>query len=124
MTKKTRNDKVTIMRIIFIVKLSKMVAQSENLLSCLKLSTSCDRGQKERKRKNYSQRKKKQKIKINFSRAKAHERKEFQKGSGGESEHKYDMVSLHAEDDSELADNLNNVLGTRNESEMKIPTLA
>ena len=51
-------------------------------------------------------------MKINSSRAKAHERKECQKGSGGESEHEYDRVSLHAEDDIELAGNLNNVLGT------------
>ena len=65
------------------------------------------------------QRKKKQKIKINSSRAKADERKECQKGSGGdESEHEYDdRVSLHADDDSELAGNLNNILGTNKESE-------
>ena len=68
------------------------------------------------------QRKKKQKIKINSSRAKADERKECQKGSGGdESEHEYDdRVSLRADDDSELAGNLNNILGTSKESEMKI----
>ena len=65
------------------------------------------------------QRKKKQKIKINSSRAKANERKECQKGSGDdESEHKYDgRVSLHADDDSELPGNLNNILGTNKDSE-------
>ena len=63
------------------------------------------------------QRKKTKKIKINSSRAKADERKECQKGSGGESEYQYDRVSLHTEDDSELAGNLNNVLGTSKESE-------
>ena len=61
----------------------------------------------------------KKKIKSNSSRAKADERKECQKGSGGdESEHEYDdRVSLHADDDSELAGNLNNILGTNKESE-------
>ena len=34
-----------------------------------------------------------------------------------ESEHEYDRVSLHAEDDSELAGNLSNILGTSKESE-------
>ena len=35
-----------------------------------------------------------------------------------ESEHEYDdRVSLHADDDSELAGNLNNILGTSKESE-------
>ena len=64
------------------------------------------------------QRKKKQKNLINSSRVKAEERKECQKGSGGESEHKYDdWVSLHVDDDSELSGNLNNSLGTNNESE-------
>ena len=63
------------------------------------------------------QRKKTKKIRINSSRAKADERKECQKGSGGESEYQYDRVSLHTEDDSELAGNLNNVLGTSKESE-------
>ena len=62
-------------------------------------------------------RKKKQKRKINSSRAKAGEGEECQKGSGGESEHGYDRVSLHAEDDSELAGNLNNILGSSKESE-------
>ena len=66
------------------------------------------------------QRKKKQKIKINSSRAKADEGEECQKGSGGESEHEYDRVSLHAEDDSELAGNLNNILGTSKESEDEV----
>ena len=47
----------------------------------------------------------------------ADKRKGCQKGSGGESEHEYDRVSLHAEDDSELAGNLNNILGTSKESE-------
>ena len=65
------------------------------------------------------QRKKKQKVKIDSSRAKADERKECHKGSGDdESEHEYDdRVSLHADDDSELAGNLNNILGTNKESE-------
>ena len=65
------------------------------------------------------QRKKKQKVKIDSSRAKADERKECHKGSGDdESEHEYDdRVSLHADDDSELAGNLNNILGTTKESE-------
>ena len=62
---------------------------------------------------------KKPKIRINFYRATADERKKCQKGSGGgESEHEYDdRVSLHADDDSELAGNLNNFLGTNKESE-------
>ena len=53
--------------------------------------------------------KKKQKIKINSSRTKADERKECQKGSaGGESKREYDdRISLHADDDNELAGNLN-----------------
>ena len=65
------------------------------------------------------QRKKKQKIKINSSRPKAAERKKCQKGSGGgELEKEYDdRVSLHADDDSELVGNLNNILGTNKESE-------
>ena len=65
------------------------------------------------------QRKKKQKLKINSPRAKADERKECHKGSGGdESVHEYDdRVSVHADDDSELACNLNNILGTNKESE-------
>ena len=65
------------------------------------------------------QRKKKQKVKIDSSRARADERKECHKGSGDdESEHEYDdRVSLHADDDSELAGNLNNILGTTKESE-------
>ena len=65
------------------------------------------------------QRKKKQKVKIDSSRARADERKECHKGSGDdESEHEYDdRVSLHADDDSELAGNLNNILGTNKESE-------
>ena len=56
---------------------------------------------------------------MNSSSAKADERKECHKGSGGdESEHEYhDRVSLHADDDSELAGNLNNILGTNKESE-------
>ena len=64
-------------------------------------------------------RKKKHKNKINSPRAKAEENKECQKGSGSdESEHQYDdRVSLHADDDSELAGNLNNILGTSKESE-------
>ena len=38
--------------------------------------------------------------------------------SDGESQHQYDgRVSLHADDDSELASNLNNILGTNKESE-------
>ena len=57
------------------------------------------------------QRKKKQNIKVNSSRTKADERKKCPKGSSDESEHEYDdRVSLHADDDSELADNLNNIL--------------
>ena len=64
------------------------------------------------------QRKKKQKIKINPSRPKADERKECQKESAGESDHEYDdRVSIHADDESELACNLNNILGTNKESE-------
>ena len=65
------------------------------------------------------QRKKKQKVKIDSSRARADERKECHKGSGDdESEHEYDdRVRLHADDDSELAGNLNNILGTTKESE-------
>ena len=65
------------------------------------------------------QRKKKQKIKINSSRAKTDERTECQKRSGyDESEHEYnDRVSLHADDDSELAGSLNNILETNKESE-------
>ena len=68
------------------------------------------------------QRKKKQKVKIDSSRAKADERKECHKGSGDdESEHEYDdRVSLHADDDSELAGNLNNILGTNKESEDEV----
>ena len=64
-------------------------------------------------------RKKKHKNKINSPRAKAEENKESQKGSGSdESEHEYDdRVSLHADDDSELAGNLNNILGTSKDSE-------
>ena len=64
-------------------------------------------------------RKIKQKNKINFPGVKAEENKECQKGSGSdESEHEYDdRVSLHADDDSELAGNLNNILGTNKESE-------
>ena len=61
------------------------------------------------------QRKEKQKVKINSFIAKADEWKECQKGSGGESEHEYDRVSLHAE--NELAGNLNNILGNSKESE-------
>ena len=63
--------------------------------------------------------KKKQKIKITSSRAKADERKECYKWSDDdESKHEYDdRVSLHADDDSELAGNLNNILGTNKESE-------
>ena len=65
------------------------------------------------------QRKKKQKVEINFSRAKADGRKEYHKGSGGgELEYEYDdRVSLHADDDSELAGNLYNILRTNKESE-------
>ena len=64
------------------------------------------------------QRKKKQKIKINPSRPKADERKECQKESTGESDHEYDdRVSIHANDESELACNLNNFLGTNKKSE-------
>ena len=65
------------------------------------------------------QRKKKQKVKIDSSIAKADQRKECHKESGSdESEHEYDdRVSLHADDDSELAGNLNNILGTNKESE-------
>ena len=65
------------------------------------------------------QRKKKQKVKIDSSIAKADQRKECHKESGSdESEHEYDdRVSLHADDDSELAGNLNNILGTTKESE-------
>ena len=67
------------------------------------------------------QRKKKQKVKIDSSRAKADERKECHKGSGDDkSEHEYDdRVSLHADDDSELAGNLNNTLGTNKEPEIE-----
>ena len=56
---------------------------------------------------------------MNSSSAKADKRKECHKGSGGdESEHEYDdRVSLNADDDSELAGNLNNILGTNRESE-------
>ena len=66
-------------------------------------------------------RKKKQKIKINSSRDNADERKECHKGSvDDESEHENDdRVSLHADDDSEPAGNLNNILGTNKESEDK-----
>ena len=62
---------------------------------------------------------KNQKVKVDFSRAKADERKERHKGSGDEeSEQEYDdRVSLHADDDSKLAGNLNNILGTNKESE-------
>ena len=65
------------------------------------------------------QRKKKQRNKINSSRSKADERKDCHKGSGGdESGHEYDdRVSLHANDDSELVGNLNEILGTNKESE-------
>ena len=65
------------------------------------------------------QRKKKQKIKINSLGAKIDERQECHKGSGNDkSEYEYDdKVSLHADDDSELAGNLNNILGTNKESE-------
>ena len=68
---------------------------------------------------------KNQKVKIDFSRAKADERKECHKGSGDdESEHEYDdRVSLHADDDSELAGNLNNILGPTRNQRMKILTL-
>ena len=46
------------------------------------------------------------------------ERKENQKQSGGESDHEYDdRVSPHANDDSELAGDPNNILGTNKESE-------
>ena len=60
-----------------------------------------------------------QKIKINSFKSKTGKRKECQKRSGGgDSEHKYDdRVNLDADDDSELADNLNNILGTSKESE-------
>ena len=72
-----------------------------------------------------SQGKKKQKIEINSSRAKADERKKCQKGSGGyESEHDYDdRVSFYADGDSELAGNLNNILGTNKFQRMNILTL-
>ena len=61
---------------------------------------------------------KKQKIKINSSRAKTDERKECYIGLSSESKQEYDdRVSLHADDDSELAGNLNNILGTNKESE-------
>ena len=57
------------------------------------------------------QRKKKQNIRVNSSRTKADERKKCPKGSSDELEHEYDdRVSLHANDDSELADNLTNIL--------------
>ena len=51
--------------------------------------------------------------------AKIDERQECHKGSGNDkSEYEYDdKVSLHADDDSELAGNLNNILGTNKESE-------
>ena len=63
--------------------------------------------------------KKKKKIKINSSRTKTDKGKKCQKSSGGrESEHKCDdRVTLHANDDSELAGNLNNILETNKESE-------
>ena len=63
--------------------------------------------------------KKKQKVKIDSSPAKADERKEYHKVSGDdESEHEYDdRASLHADDDSELAGNLNNILAANKESE-------
>ena len=55
------------------------------------------------------QRREKQYVKINCSRTKTDKRKECQKGSVGEAEDEYDdWVSLHADDDSELAGNLNN----------------
>ena len=63
------------------------------------------------------QRKKKQKVKIDSSRAKADERKECHKGSGDDESEHDDRVSLHADDDRELARNLNNILGTNKESE-------
>ena len=64
------------------------------------------------------QRMKTQKIKINSSRAKTDERKECYIGSSSESKREYDdRVSLHADDDSELAGNLNNILVTNKESE-------
>ena len=64
------------------------------------------------------QRKKRQKSNINSSRVLAAERKENQKQSGGESDHEYDdRVSPHANDDSELAGDSNNILGTNKESE-------
>ena len=54
---------------------------------------------------------------VNSCRAKADERKESHKVSGGESEHEYDdRVSLHVDDDSKVAGNLNNTLGTSKES--------
>ena len=51
--------------------------------------------------------------------AKIDERQECHKGSGNDkSEYEYDdKVSLHADDDSELAGNLNNIWGTNKESE-------
>ena len=52
------------------------------------------------------------KIKINSSRAKTDKRKECQNGSEGEYD---DRVTLHADDDAELAGNMNNVLGTNKE---------
>ena len=52
------------------------------------------------------------KIKINSSRAKTDKRKEYQNGSEGEYD---DRVSLHADDDAELAGNMNNALGTNKE---------
>ena len=66
-------------------------------------------------------RKNKQKIKINSSRDNADERKECHKGSiDDESEHENDdRVSLHADDDSKSAGNLNKILGTNKESEDK-----
>ena len=69
--------------------------------------------------------KKKQKIKINSSRTKADERKECQKGSaGGESKHEYDdRISLHADDDNELAGNLNKIYKPTRNQRMKILTL-
>ena len=70
-------------------------------------------------RRRQGRERKNQKVKIDFSRAKADERKERHKGSGDdESEQEYnDRVSLHADHDSELAGNLNNILGTNKESE-------
>ena len=51
-------------------------------------------------------------------RAEEDQKKEWLKESGGESEQQYgDRVSLHADDDSELEGNLNNILGTNKESE-------